>query len=136
MELAEADEHSYRAEQQRARRLAHRACGYCDEPAAAMLPWGRQKIAICTDCNAKLAGATPPVPYCAFYDVDPTDLLPQRRLAGLMLEARLLPAVEAAPAPRPRPRSLLGRILRAATSPFRSRASQDRRTTALPSNRD
>ena len=136
MELAEADEHSYRAEQQRARRLAHRACGYCDEPAAVMLPWGRQKIAICVDCNAKLAGATPPVPYCAFYDVDPTDLLPQRRLAGLMLEARLLPAAEAAPAPRPRPRSLLGRILRAATSPFRSRPRQGRQPAALPNDRD
>ena len=136
MELAEAEERSFRAEQQRARRLAHRTCGYCNEPAAAMLSWDRQRIPICSDCNAKLARATPPVPYCAFYDVDPTDLLPQRRLAGLMLEARLLPAVEAAPVPRPRPRSLLGRILRAATSPFRSRASQGRRTTVLPSNRD
>ena len=136
MELAEAEERSFRAEQQRIRRLTHRTCGYCDEPAATMLSWGRQRVPICGDCNAKLAKATPPVPYCAFYDVDPTDLLPQRRLAGLMLEARLLPAVEAAPAPRPRPRSLLGRILRAATSPFRSRASQGRRPTALPDNRD
>ena len=136
MELAKDEGQAYRAEQQRTRRLAHRTCGYCDEPAATMLSWGRQRIPICSDCNAKLARATPPVPYCAFYDVDPTDLLPQRRLAGLMLEARLLPAVEAAPAPRPRPRSLLGRILQAATSPFRSRARQGRRTTALPSNRD
>ena len=136
MELAKDEGQAYRAEQQRTRRLAHRTCGYCDEPAATMLSWGRQQIPICSDCNAKLARATPPVPHCAFYDVDPTDLLPQRRLAGLMLEARLLPAVEAAPAPRPRSRSLLGRILRAATSPFRSRASQGRRTTALPSNRD
>ena len=118
------------------RRLAHRTCGYCDEPAATMLSWGRQRIPICSDCNAKLARKTPPEAYCAFHDVDPTDLLPQRRLAGLMLEARLLPAVEAAPAPRPRPRSLLGRILRAATSPFRSRASQGRRPTALPDDRD
>ena len=136
MELAEAEERSFRAEQQRTRRLAHRTCGYCDEPAATMLSWGRQQIPICSDCNAKLARNTPPEAYCAFYDVDPTDLLPQRRLAGLMLEARLLPAVEAAPAPRPRPRSLLGRILRAATSPFRSRASQGRRPTALPDDRD
>ena len=133
MELAEAEERSYRAEQQRTRRLAHRVCGYCDEPAAAMLPWGRQQIAICSDCNAKLARATP-VPYCAFHDVDPTDLLPQRRLAGLMLEARLLPAVEAAP--ELRPRSLFGRILRAATGPFRSRARRGRRPTALPDDRD
>ena len=99
-----------------------------------MLPWGRQQIAICSDCNAKLAGATAPEAYCAFYDVDPTDLLPQRTLAGLMLEARLLPASEAAP--EPQPRSLLGRILRAATRPFRSRASQGRQPTALPDDRD
>ena len=44
-----------------------------------MLPWGRQQIAICSDCNAKLAGATAPEAYCAFYDVDPTDLLPRGR---------------------------------------------------------
>ena len=133
MELAEAEERSYRAEQQRTRRLAHRVCGYCDEPAAAMIPWGRQQIAICSDCNAKLARATP-VPYCAFHDVDPTELLPQRRPAGLMLEARLLPAVESssgatAPIPvRPHPT--------AATGPFRSRARQGRRPTALPDDRD
>ena len=98
-----------------------------------MLPWGRQQIAICADCNAKLARDTAPEAYCAFYDVDPTDLLPQRRLAGLMLEARLLPASESAP--EPRSRSLLGRILRAATSPFRSRPRQGRRPAALPDDR-
>ena len=47
-----------------------------------MLSWGRQRVPICGDCNAKLAKATPPVPYCAFYDVDPTDLLPQEEARG------------------------------------------------------
>ena len=51
-----------------------------------------------------------------------------------MLEAGLLPAPEAAP--EPQRRSLIARIVRAMTSPLRSRRHQGGQPTALPSDRD
>ena len=108
-------EHANRAEQQRARRLAKRTCGQCGEPAAAMAPWAGQQIPICGTCQAKLDGPTTPEPWCAFNELHTIELRPQVPSAGLLVEARLLPAVE----PRTPHRSLgkqilgiLGRVLR------------------------
>ena len=106
------DERTHRNELQKARRLANRTCGYCDEQAATMLPWGKQQIGICHSCQSKLAGAASPEPCCAFDEVHPLDLRPQPIPGPILVEARLLPAPELITEP-PR-RSLVGRLIRSA----------------------
>ena len=39
---------------QRARRMARRVCGHCDQPVDVMLRWGRQSIPICFRCKGLL----------------------------------------------------------------------------------
>ena len=106
--MADTDvERSHRAELQKTRRLAKRSCGRCGQPAAAMLPWGGLQVAICASCQAKLDGPEPPTPWCAFNEVHPQELRDQVLTAGVLIEARLLPAVEIPP----QRRSLAGRFL-------------------------
>ena len=106
------DDRTHRSELQKARRLASRTCGYCDEPAATMLPWGKQQIPICPSCQSKLAGAASLEPCCAFDEVHPLDLRPQPTPGPILVEARLLPLPEII-TDRPR-RSLVGRLIRSA----------------------
>ena len=104
------EERAHRAEQQRNRRLASRNCGYCgEEPAAAMVAWGKRQAAICGDCLAKLQGQTVPAPFCAFDEVHPKDLRPQKALEAVVVEAKLLPAPKTV-VEEPKP-SLAGRII-------------------------
>ena len=106
--MADTDvERSHRAELQKTRRLAKRSCGRCGQPAAAMLPWGGQQVAICASCHAKLDGPPPPTPWCAFNEVHPLEFQSQVPAAGVLVEARLIPAVEIPP----QRRSLAGRFL-------------------------
>ena len=42
------------AEQTFKRRMAKRTCGHCGAPAEDMLDWGRQRIAICGECQDRL----------------------------------------------------------------------------------
>ena len=88
------EERAQRAEQQRARRLGKRNCGYCDEPADAMLAWRKRQVAICTPCQVKLETPTAPAPFCAFEEVHPKELRSQTMLEAVLVEARLLPAPE------------------------------------------
>lgn len=111
------EERSHRAEQQRARRLANRSCGYCGDPAEAMLSWGNQQVPICTPCQRKLKAPAAPTPWCAFNEVHPRELRPQATPMAIMVEARLLPAPETVVEER-RP-SLVGRIIRVAGRVFR-----------------
>ena len=117
MEPPEIQAGSTRADQQRARRLSNRTCGHCGEPAAAMLTWGRQQIAICSSCQLRLDGQASP--WCGFYEVHPLELRPRVQPTGIIVEARLLPAPP--PVEDPRPRSFIGRLIRAALKPFSSR---------------
>ena len=112
MEPPTAQERSQRAEQQRTRRLSSRTCGYCGEPAQAMVPWGRRPVAICGQCQIKLETPAASAPFCAFDEVHPRDLRPQTSLEAIVVEARLLPAPDSVVEEK-RP-SLIGRILRAA----------------------
>ena len=120
-----------RAEQQRARRLASRACGHCGEPASAMLPWGKQHIAICSSCQIKLEGQNSP--WCAFHEIHPLEARPRVQPTGIIIEATLLPATQ--PANPPPSRSFLGRLIRAALKPFSPRPHRDT-LPAIPSNPD
>ena len=111
------EERSLRAEQQRTRRLTKRSCGYCGEPAGAMVGWGKRQAAICEECLAKLQGPAVPVPVCAFDEVHPQDLRPQTSLEAVVVEARLLPARETVveelkPSLAGRIRESLGRLFR------------------------
>ena len=119
------DERTHRSELQKARRLANRTCGYCDDQAATMLPWGKQQIPICASCQSKLAGTASPEPYCAFDEVHPLDLRPQSTPRPILVEARLLPVPEII-TEQPR-RSLVGRLIRSAGRFFTPR--NGRRTT-------
>ena len=110
-------ERSHRAELQKTRRLAKRSCGRCSQPAAAMLPWAGLQVAICASCQAKLDGPEAQTPWCAFNEVHPSELQAQVP-AGIMIEARLLPAKETPAAGR---RSPLGRFLRRLGQIFRHR---------------
>ena len=93
--MADTDvERSQRAELQRTRRLAKRSCGNCGQPAEAMLPWGGLQVAICATCQARLNGPEPRTPWCAFNEIYPMDLRDQVPTAGVLIEARLMPAVE------------------------------------------
>ena len=94
LEPPTAQERSQRAEQQRTRRLATRTCGHCGEPAHAMMPWGKQHVAICSPCQLKLEMPATPEAFCAFDEVHPKDLRPQTSLEAVVVEARLLPASE------------------------------------------
>lgn len=115
--MADTDEErSHRAELQKTRRLAKRSCGRCGQPAAAMLPWSGHQIPICGSCQAKLDGPESQTPWCAFNEVHPRELQAQVPAAGIMIEARLLPATETPAAGR---RSPLGRFLGALAQIFR-----------------
>ena len=127
------DERTHRSELQKARRLANRTCGYCDEQAATMLPWGKQQIPICASCQSKLACTASQKPCCAFDEVHPLDLRPQATPGPILLEARLLPAPEII-TEQPR-RSLVGRLIRSAGLFFTPRNGR-RATTALSGNSD
>ena len=106
--MADTDvERYHRAELQKTRRLAKRSCGRCGQPAAAMLPWGGQQVAICASCQAKLDGPEATTPWCAFNEVHPFEFKSQVSAAGVLVEARLMPAVELPP----QRRSLAGRFL-------------------------
>ena len=113
------EERSHRAELQRARRLAKRSCGYCGEPAAAMVTLGGQQTPFCGTCQANLDGPAAPTPWCAFHEVNPVELRPQATPMAILVEARLLPAPEVV-VQEPRP-SLVGRIIQAAGRVFRPR---------------
>ena len=72
-----------RAAAQRARRMAHRRCGHCGEPADVMVVWdGRQEIPFCHSCHCRLNAASP-APYCSFNEVDPGVLRPAARSAAI-----------------------------------------------------
>ena len=106
--MADTDvDRSHRAKLQRTRRLAKRSCGRCGQPAAAMLPWGGLQVAICATCQEKLDGPEATTPWCAFNEVHPRELRDQVPIAGVLVEARLMPAVELPP----QRRSLAGRFL-------------------------
>ena len=57
-----------------------------------MLPWGGLQVAICATCQAKLDGPEAPPPWCAFNEVHPRELRDQVPAAGILVEARRLPA--------------------------------------------
>ena len=80
-----------------------------------MLPWGSQQIPICESCHAKLDWTETQAPWCAFNEVHPRELQPHVPPAGVLVETRLLPAVES-PVPR---RSMAGRCLGALGQMFR-----------------
>ena len=109
-------ERSHRAELQKTRRLAKRSCGRCGQPAAAMLPWSGHQVPICASCQAKLDGPEAQTPWCAFNEVHPRELRNQVPTAGVLIEARLLPATETPATGR---RSPLGRFLGALARIFR-----------------
>lgn len=93
-------EHSLRAEQQRIRRSAKRTSGRCRQPAATMLPWAGQQIAICSCCQTKLEGPEPAAPWCASNEVHPLEFKGQLQTVRLVIEARLLPTAETTQARR------------------------------------
>ena len=62
-----------------------------------MLPAPGLQVAICGTCQAKLDGPEPPPPLCAFNGVHPLESRPLVLPAGVLVEARLLPAVELPP---------------------------------------
>ena len=116
--MADTDlDRAHRAEQQKARRLARRTCGYCDRPAETMLPWSGQQIPICGSCQAKLDGPEAQPVWCAFNEIHPRELQAQAPVDGIMIEARLLPMAETPAAER---RSLLARLLGKLGQIFRS----------------
>ena len=59
-----------------------------------MLPAPGLQVAICGTCQVKLDGPEPPPPLCAFNEVHPLEFRPLVPPAGVLVEARLLPAVE------------------------------------------
>ena len=61
-----------------------------------MLPAPGLQVAICGTCQAKLDGPEPP-PLCAFNGVHPLEFRPLVPSVGVLVEARLLPAVEIPP---------------------------------------
>ena len=125
--MADTDvERSQRAELQRTRRLAKRSCGNCGQPAEAMLPWGGLQISICGSCQKKLDRPEATTSWCAFNEIYPMDLRDQVPIAGVRIEARLMPAVELPPQRRP----LAGRFLGALGQIFR-RGSARRTRTAI-----
>ena len=64
---------------------------------------------ICGSCQAKLDGPEMIPPWCAFNEVHPLELRHLVPPAGVLVEARRLPAVEPVETP-PRSRSLAGRF--------------------------
>ena len=123
--MADTDlERSQRAELQRTRRLAKRSCGNCGQPAEAMLTWGGQQISICGSCQKKLDRPEATTPWCAFNEVHPLEFQSRTPAAGVLIEARLLPAVELPP----QPRSLAGRFFGALGQIFRRGSARGTRT--------
>ena len=87
--MADTDvEHSHKAELQKTRRLAKRTCGHCGQPAAAMLPWGGQQVAICRSCQEKLDGPEATTPWCAFDEVHSRELRDHVPIAGILKYSR------------------------------------------------
>ena len=74
-----------------------RSCGRCGLTAAAMLPWGGLQVGICASCQAKLDGPEPTTLWCAFNEVHPRELQAQVPDASIMIEDRLMHAVEGPP---------------------------------------
>ena len=58
---------------------------------------GRAAGGDCATCQAKLDGPEATTPWCAFNEVHPRELLDQTPTAGVLIDARLLPAVEIPP---------------------------------------
>ena len=128
--MADTDvERSQRAELQRTRRLAKRSCGNCGQPAEAMLPWGGLQISICGSCQKKLDRPEARTPWCAFNEVHPLEFQSRLPAAGVLIEARLMPAAELPP----QRRSLAGRFLGAMGRMFKPGAGR-RTGTAITGN--
>lgn len=58
-----------RADRQRSRRMAHRQCGNCGEPATEMKSWAGQTIPICSTCLSRLNTPIRTETFCAFHEV-------------------------------------------------------------------
>ena len=67
-----------RAEQQRLRRTARRACGLCGERADMMRRWADQSIPICKTCSGAIESLRYRERHCAFNEVSPERLRPAR----------------------------------------------------------